>query len=243
MAILKKKKPSKKRLGLAATSSKTGITHIFSDTSHFEKEIKLLQRARKDQEFKDAVNSLSFFSWLNQQSLKMTPDFEWSSPLYRLVYNGFSPTSIMGSFADGGRFNVGGAQLHPRFPSVKKAGCLYLASSIQCCYAEAAPPYGKPEEFEIVPNRTFRLWDLARVIQALNRPGLEDLVKSSPTEAIWSYQKVPMIPQLLASHLRSISGDGLVYASTKDPSAKNFAFFFRDDTESERAFTVRKLLK
>ena len=241
MTIRKKKKPSKKSLGLAATSSKTGITHIFSDTSHFEKEIKLLQRSRKDQEFKDAVNGLSFFSWLNQHSLNMTPDLEWSAPLYRLVYNGFSPTSVMGSLADGGRFNVGGAQLHPRFPSVKKAACLYLASSIQCCFAEAAPPYGNPEKFEFTPKKTFRLWDLARVIQELHSPGLEDLVKSSPLEAIWSYQKVPMIPQLLASYLREIGGDGVVYASTKDPSAKNFAFFFRNDTESEQAFTVKRL--
>ena len=241
MRIKKKQRSTKQKLSLAATSSRTGITHIFGDTSHFEKEIKLLQRSKKDQEFKDSVNSLSFFSWLNEQSLSVSPSISWNAPLYRLVYNGFSPTSIMGSLADGGRFNVGGAQLNPRFPSVNKAGCLYLASSIKCCYAEAAPPHGKPEECELTPKKAFLLWDLSRVIQNLNRPGLEDLVKSSPMEAIWSYQKIPMIPQLLAAHLRTLGGDGLVYPSTKDTSAKNFVFFFRTDAESEQAFTVRKL--
>ena len=241
MAIKKKQKITKKRVSLAATSSRTGITHIFGDTSQFEKEIKLLQRAKKDQEFKNSVNSLSFFSWLNEQTLGVSPTISWNEPLYRLVYNGFSPTSIMGSLADGGRFNVGGAQLNPQFPSVNKAGCLYLASSIKCCYAEAAPPYGKPEEWELTPKKTFHLWDLSQVIQNLNRPGLDDLVKLSPMEALWVYQKIPMIPQLLASHLRAMGGDGLVYPSTKDSSAKNFAFFFRTDAECEQAFTARKI--
>ena len=241
MPIRKKQKTTKKRVSLATTSAKTGITHIFGDTSHFEKEIKLLQRSKKDQEFKDSVNSLSFFSWLKEQTLSVSPSISWNEPLYRPVYNGFSPTSIMGSLADGGRFNVGGAQLNPQFRSVNKAGCLYLASSIKCCYAEAAPPYGKPEEFELTPKKPLLLWDLHQVIQTLNRPGLEDLIKSSPTEAIWSYQKIPMIPQLLATHLRTLGGDGLAYPSTKDTSAKNFAFFFRTDAESEQTFTVRKL--
>jgi hypothetical protein len=242
MPIKKKSKTTKKRVILAATSSKTGITHIFGDTSHFEKEIKILQRSKRDQEFKDTVNSLSFFNWLTQQTLSMGPSVSWNDSLYRLVYNGFSPTSIMGSLADGGRFNVGGAQLNSLFPSVNKAGCLYLASSIQCCYAEAAPPYGNPEKCELTPKKSLLLWDLSQVIQGLNRPGLEDLVKSSPMEALWSYQKIPMIPQLLAMHLRALGGDGLVYPSTKDPSANNFAFFFRTDAESEQAFTVKKLV-
>ena len=85
------------------------------------------------------------------------------------------------------------------------------------------------------------LWDLTQVIQTLNRPGLKDLVKTSPLDAIWVYQKVPLIPQLLAHFLRSLGGDGIVFPSTKHPGSQNFAFFFKSDVDSMAAFNARKL--
>jgi len=100
---------------------------------------------------------------------------------------------------------------------------------------------GKPDEYELTPTRTLQLWDLTQVITELARPGLEDLIKAAPFEAIWSYQKVPLIPQLLAHYLRQISGDGVAYPSTKEPNALNLCFFFNTDEEAHNAFTARKI--
>jgi hypothetical protein len=63
----------------------------------------------------------------------------------------------------------------------------------------------------------------------------------SPFEAIWGYQKVPLIPQLLAHFLRSLGGDGLMFPSIKDPAALNLCFFFKTDDDARATFIVHKL--
>ena len=79
------------------------------------------------------------------------------------------------------------------------------------------------------------------MIQKLNHADLDAFVKASPVAAVWGYQKVPMIPQLLAHTLRKIGGDGLIFPSTKDPSAQNLAFFLKSDAECVDTFTATKL--
>jgi hypothetical protein len=220
------------RVGLAAHSPRTGITHVFGDIKEADRLAKLET---------DLVNSIAFWNWITAISFNVKPDVEWKEPVFRLTYGGFSPRSIIGSVADGGRFNIGGAQLCLELSAVKKAGCLYAASTLSCCYLEASGPTGKPDEFQLAPAKTYMMWDLAKVIANLNRPGLDDLVKASPMAASWAYQKVPMIPQLLAHYLRTLGGDGLVFPSTKDSSALNLAFFFETDDEVRAGFDEQKV--
>lgn len=133
----------------------------------------------------------------------------WGKPVYRVVSPGILPLSIAGSLADGGRFNIGGAQQHPLFSTIKKSGCLYAASSIKCALAERAQPIGQCDKYKLIPKQQFQLWDLHKVLKKLDWPGLNDLVNTALIDAIWGYQKVPLIPQLLASHLRSLGGGGI----------------------------------
>ncbi len=234
------KRPPRKR-ALSATSPKTGITHFFDDSLATEKMIRAFQTARDAREANELLSGLPFLSWLKGQNISPTPSVNYTQPFFRLVYNGFPPTSIAGSLSEGGRFNIGGAQQHPLFPGVTKFGCLYVASSVPCCYSEAAQPCGTPAEYELTPTRAPSLWDLSAVISSLGFPQLDHLVKNSPTDALWGLQKSPMISQLLASHLRALGGDGLFFPSTKFPTELNFALFFRDDVQSASAFSVRKI--
>lgn len=239
--ISKSPKPRPKVV-LTARSVVTGITHVFDDIAEAQRLTNQLKKARASKLETDLINSFAFWAWINGlDSIASEPDLTWNRPVYRLTA-GWSALSIVGSIADGGRFNIGGAQLCPEFSDVKKAGALYTASTLECCYHEiSGNPIGKLDEYELIPTRIYKLWDLAKVIVELNRPGLDDLVKAAPFEAIWAYQKVPLIPQLLAHRLRGIGGDGLIYPSTKNSSAMNICFFFRTDDESRAGFTERKL--
>lgn len=236
------KKP-KKRIGIAAKSTKTGLVHVFEfeDLNETEKLSKALKASKEARLETDLVNSLAFWSWLQKQTITDTPNIGWTQPVYRLTYGGFSPVSIVGSVGDGGRFNIGSAQMCPEFPLITKSGCLYTASTLKCCYVEASGPTGKPDEFSLTPTKEFKLWDLTQVITSLNRVGLLDEVKDSPLAGLWVYQKVPKISQLLVHHLRSIGGDGVIFPSTKDQEALNVAFFFRTDDEAKNGFAISKL--
>ena len=235
------RKPGSK-VALAAHSAKTGLMHVFGDVAKAQLLANQFKRARKAKLETELVNSIAFWHWIQGLPAIVTvPSITWNQPVYRTT-DGWSPLSVVGSIADGGRFNVGGAQLCPELPDVKKVGALYVASSLACCYREmSGNPIGRPDEYELTPTRNFQLWDLTQVITELNRPGLEDLVKAAPFEAIWGYQKVPLIPQLLAYYLRRIGGDGVAFPSTKEPSALNLCFFFRTDDEVRAGFTARKL--
>jgi hypothetical protein len=235
------KKATSKKVSITAKSSKTGIVHIFEDLKEAEKLAKKLRAEKDSKRQGDLINSLAFWVWLNRQTFTAVADTKWSSDVFRLVYGGFSPTSIVGNIGDGGRFNIGSAQMCSEFSELRKSGCLYTASTLSCCYSEASGPIGKPTEYKLTPKKELQLWDLAKVISSLNRVGLEEEVASSPLSAIWAYQKVPMISQLLVHYLRSVGGDGVFYPSTKDSSALNIAFFFLTDEEAAAAFTVLKI--
>lgn len=237
----KLRKRKKRELSVAAQSAKTGITHFFGDISKTEKLAKKLEQTRLLKTESELINAISFYNWLKGAKITTRPAIQWENSVYRLTY-GRNPLSILGSISDGGRFNVGGAQVCPEIPEVEKRGAIYAASSITCCRKElSGNPIGIPDEFELQPSKTYLLWDLEQVIIELNHPGLEDGVKATPFEAIWAYQKVPLYPQILAHFLRAIGGDGLVYPSVKDPTEKNFCFFFEDDSSAQLGFKVRKL--
>ena len=134
----------------------------------------------------------------------------------------------------GGRFNLGAAQTTAHF-GIREEACLYVSSSIPCCLAEIQAPAGPPDKYELRPKREFILWDLAKVLQHFNDPVVTSRVKDAPLDAIWKLQKVPLTPQLLAHHLRSIGGDGILFPSTKVSEAHNIALFFRFDDDVKAA--------
>jgi hypothetical protein len=230
---------SQNRISIKATSKKTGLTHIFDDIEKLVRDFEAKQQGRHTSEL---INGKRFYDWLRKQDFDISSNSSsWTKPVYRVVSPGILALSIAGSLADGGRFNVGGAQQHPLFSTVKKAGCLYAASSIKCALAETAKPLGQFEKYKLSPNAPFQVWDLQKVVNKLDWPGLNDLVNSTPIDAIWGYQKVPLIPQLLASHLRSIGGDGIKFKSVKDSSAFNLSFFFRQDKQCAEAFALKRV--
>lgn len=195
------------------------------------------EKARRQKETRDLAESLDFLDWLKKQkSLSFGADVSWKAPVYRLMYGGAPPLSIMGSFGAGGRFNLGMAQMSAHFPNLKPQACLYAASTLECCFAEAQPPYGKPQEYQLVPHCSFMLWDMQKVLRHYGDPVLERRILDSPLDAIWSHQKVPMTSQLLAVGLRRIGGDGIIMPSTKRMNDSNIAFFFDSEISCEKAF-------
>lgn len=230
---------SKNKIGIKAASEKTGLTHVFDDIEQLVRDFEATRQGRHTSEL---INGKRFYDWLKKQDIDVTNNLtSWNKPVYRVVSPGILPLSIAGSLADGGRFNIGGAQQHPLFATIKKAGCLYAASSVKCALAERAQPLGQMEKFKLLPTYPFQLWDLHKIIKKLNWSGLNDLVNSAPIDAIWGYQKVPLVPQLLASHLRSLGGDGIKFKSVKDTSGFNLAFFFKQDRQCMEAFSLKQI--
>jgi len=230
---------SKHKISIEATSEKTGLTHVFDD---IEKLVNDFEAKRQGRHTVELINGKRFYDWLRKQELDISHYTSlWNKPVYRVVSPGILALSIAGNLADGGRFNIGGAQQHPLFSTIKKAGCLYAASSLKCALAERAQPLGQIEKYKLIPQHPFQLWDLRKVINGLDWPGLNDSVNSAPIDAIWGYQKVPLIPQLLASYLRSIGGDGIKFRSVKDSSSFNLAFFFRQDKQCVESFSIKRI--
>lgn len=197
------------------------------------------------QRYKEEIEiALDFCEWLDSNPLDLgKPSVLWHDAVFRIVYKDFNPLSVAGSLAAGGRFNIGGAQMNSFFPHLTIEACLYGASSLQCAKNEVGDFLGKARFFALKPNKIFNLWDLQFLIKnLLLYPRLEASVNSSPLVAIWAYQKVPKISQLLASFLRSKGGDGLIYPSTKDSEGKILAFFAKDDEYIKHHFTVSELV-
>jgi hypothetical protein len=144
---------SKNKISIEATSEKTGLTHVFDDIEKLVKDFEAKQQGRHTTEL---INGKRFYDWLKKQSFDISHDMTyWNKPVYRAVSPGILALSIAGSLADGGRFNIGGAQQHPLFSMIKKAGCLYAASSIKCALAERAQPLGQLEKYKLIPKYQF----------------------------------------------------------------------------------------
>lgn len=233
---------AKKSTTLHATSNETGLRHSFTNVEGWEQYSKDITRAKFQKEHEELLHVLPFHNFLENysQSLKAhlkkfeAPVFRFANPLYK-------PTTIVGSISDGGRFNIGGAQVRAEFSTLNKAGCLYTASSKECAIAEAAIPHGVLRLYKLSPKKSFLLWDLNAVINILNYPNLLDLVKASDGEALWVYRKLPAVPQILATKLRSIGGDGITFESTKLSGHTNIAFFFATDEDASNSFDVTEI--
>lgn len=229
---------------MRATSSKTGIVHVFDSLKGLEGLARTFERKNYEGRVVDLINALSFWNGINAAS---PPPFQadviWGQEFFRVCWGNYNPLSIAGSLAAGGRFNVGGAQLHSELPDIRMQGCLYGASTQACALAETGPAQGS-RMYRILPREPLTLWDLDRVIRHYARPGLDDQVKASPMNAEWVMQKVPRVPQLLAHFLRARGGNGLIYHSTKDTTGGQvLAFFINTDEETQRLFISEELFK
>lgn len=193
----------------------------------------------------DVQEAINFLEWLQIHPLEIgTPSIRWEQPSFRIIYGELNPLSIAGSLAAGGRFNIGGAQVSHFFPHLKMEGCLYTASSLDCAKKEAGEPLGNARFFAIKPKKILNLWDLHLLIRTVfHYPELEAHVNASPLAAIWRYQKVPKLSQILGSFLRKKGGDGLVYPSTKDKEGLNIAFFAKDDLYTQRIFELSEIIE
>ena len=242
-----KRKPPKSgtpKVRCRAKSSGTGLVYDFDVHGITD----LAENYAKSNEARlklDIAKTSAFWHKL-KQGIAPSPNFvEWNKPVYRLVYNSYNPLSIVGSITYGGRFNVGGSQYVPDkrlFPDLLAQGCLYGATSLKGAYAEAGDPAGKPEEYELRPKISLKLWVLTDVITQLDIPGLLAEVKSTPMAGIWSAQRSPLQSQLLAAYLRGIGGDGLIFPSTKDSESFVIAFFFKGDDASKAALDPKLLI-
>lgn len=231
------KKTSPKKLEINAVSKKTGIAHRFLDVDVWNKVVRDFEQKPKARERTDLLNGLAFFDLLEKNPCTdLKPNVKWGKHTYRIATVNRDPLSVAGSLADGGRFNIGGSQQHPLFKHVRKGACLYAASTLECALAEAGKMMGTSIKYRPTPKKRFNLWDLSDVISHLQVHQLEEQIAATPIEAFWGFQKVPLIPQLLANHLRNLGGDGIVYKSIQMPSAQNLAFFFDTDAQCASAF-------
>ncbi|MCX7977493.1 MAG: RES family NAD+ phosphorylase [Bdellovibrionaceae bacterium] len=242
-----KSSKSKKSKGVTinAQSGTTGITHVFPDVEVFEKLAQDLEsKATVDRTIRLA-KSLNFWHWLIGRSITLQPTHVLNKPIFRICFNGYHPLDIAGSLAAGGRFNVGGAQVHNAFP-VDMAACIYGADSQQCALDEVGKMTGSTEIYELTPTQPLMIWDLLAVINTLdNRSVITDSVKQivddSPMNGAWVLQKFPAVSQLLAHRLRAIGGSGLVYPSTKSKNGFVYAIFVTDNKDARLKFQARKV--
>jgi hypothetical protein len=234
----------KKATTLHATSTGTGLRHSFKNPEDWGKYSSRIQLAKVQKDDDDFMHSLPFFHFLQKLPIELDSySHIFNSPVFRFANPIYGATTIVGSVSDGGRFNIGAAQARRDFPSLNKAGCLYVSSTKECALAEAAPPHGVLRMYQLNCKKEIRLWDLSKVIKDINYPNLLDHVKLSDGEALWIYRKSPAIPQILASKLRSIGGDGIIFDSTKLPGHSNIALFFKTDDESAKFFDVIEVQK
>lgn len=232
----------KKTATLHATSNGTGLRHSFKDIAGWEQysQDKATDKARKIQD--ELLQSLPFFEYLDKFTRDLSSHLKpFQRDVFRFANPMYTVTSIAGSLGDGGRFNIGSAQMIPEFPTLTKAGCLYVASSAECALLEAVKPHGVLKMYKLAPKKSFQLWDLNSVITDIGYPNLLELVKTSGGEALWTYRKTPAIPQILAVRLRNIGGDGILFESTKLSGHSNIAFFFKTDAEADAAFDVQQI--
>lgn len=140
--MVRRRKAPRRRHVLIKPARSRDRHHIsLNAVPNLEKFRQDMERSRRQKERKDLAESLDFLDWITKQTrLPVGPDVHWTAPVFRLMYGGAPPLSITGSFGAGGRFNAGMAQMSSHFPNLKPQGCLYAASTLECCYAEAQPP-------------------------------------------------------------------------------------------------------
>lgn len=229
----------RRRRDLLAQSNHTGIRHRFENLEAWEEISSDMERGHIANLEQVLLASLPFARHLSGVTLD-TKLISVACPevLYRYANPKYGPLAVEGSLAHGGRFNIGGAQMSPQFPSLKPRACLYAASTAACATAEVAQPLGVYKMHELRPKSRLVLWDLSAVIQTINYPNLLDEVKRTPVDALWGYQKIPTISQILAEHLRDLGGDGIAFESVKHPPDLNIAVFVQDAAHAQKIFNA-----
>lgn len=199
---------------------------------------------KKQQEEKNQIiDSINFYEWLSKQkdlSLE-TFKFDFNDPLYRVYPSQFCVTSIIGSISYGARFNIGANQVLSDIFPFKMFGAVYYATTMKCAideYCQGTPLTLNDIKYTLQPTKNFQLWDLDKVVSNLNHSSISLQVNKLPVGGGWSNCKVPMPSQILASWLRDIGGDGILFTSTKDSNSKNIALFAKDDIESGSLVSV-----
>ena len=185
--------------------------------------------------------SLPFYNWIKDKDIDMAHYCVEVRSGYRYANPVYGPLTIVGSISDGGRFNIGGAQMSSTFLNLQKRGAIYLASTERCAKVEACKPVGKHKLYKVESEKPLKLWDLKKVIKDLNYPNLLSEVYASHGEKIWAYQKVPTISQILANHLRDKGGTGIIFNSTIIKEDLNIALFFDDDKHIESILNFSEL--
>lgn len=226
---------------LVTQSPKTGINHIFFNPEAFEAQIAQFEQQQKFDQTQ-LYRSLPFNNWLqgvtvDRSHLKAPIDVEG----FRYADPKFGPITVAGNLGDGGRFNIGSAQMNAQFPNLKKFGCLYLASSKECAEAEAARPLGVFKMYRVKATRPLELWDLSKVIEELQNPGLLEVVKESHGDRLYPLIKVPLVSQILGHRLKTEGGDGIQFGSTKMDGHLNIALFFDTDAKAAEALTAEQI--
>lgn len=236
---------SKKKNRVLVAKSRAGLNHLF-DVEGIE-ELAEAFVAKSEGKFKSqVVNGASFWSWLQSKSTlaAINPKNcvqQFSGSCFRATTGQFNPLDVAGNLAAGGRFSVGGAQIQSKilFPKLDMRAGLYAADSADCARAEMQTgnlpaPHAKISELKT--KRPLVLWTLDKVLAALARPELQQLVDETPMDAIWALQKVPRESQLLGAHLRLIGGDGIAYRSLRHPGGTVFCFFVDNQDHAKELF-------
>lgn len=235
------KKSEKKIPVLQAKSNSTGIVHSFGNPKIWLKVIESFESKYQSKEKADLITALSFDNFLQSKNINMIPEIKLFESIFRIVSPSYEVWSLAGSLSDGGRFNIGGAQQCATIPHLTKFASLYAASTLDCAMAEIAKPMGASRRFKLTPKKEMNLWDLNNVIEELDHPALKDLINSIPTEAIWGFQKVPLVSQILAAYLKSKGGNGIIFPSVKLPSANNISLFFNTDSQVKESFEIEEI--
>ena len=183
--------------------------------------------------------ALAFQEWLSKEHQLNFASFTtlYNNTLYRV--SDFPPLSTTGSFAYGGRFNIGASQF-VEYIDVRPFAALYFADSLQCAVDEyihgtALSPQDK--KHALIPSRSFELWNIDSVVQHLHLPNIKNLIEQRRMLSSWGYYKVPLQSQILGHWLKEIGGDGIIFRSTRHPKAHCVALFVKDDAHAKSLFS------
>lgn len=158
---------------IRAVSHKTGLAHEFEDVHEWEKLTQVYESKYLAKVKTDFLQAAKFDSYLKTVQIKTRPTIKLAQPVFRVIPSAnpkMNPLSVSGSLADGGRLNMGGAQINPTLPHLTKWACLYVSQTLNCAQAEVAQPAGVVKKFQLTFKNNYApmLWDLKLVIAELD---------------------------------------------------------------------------
>ena len=211
----------------------------FSNTKSLIDFINHLASSEQARNIKQTYTSFVFYRYLQKQAPLNFQKFKTSFKdiLYRISV--YSPISVTRNLAYGGRYNIGGSQLH-KLINIEPFPALYLATDLQCAideYTHGTPLCSNDIKYALTPSRRFQLWNIDKIIKSPNFSHLNDLIYQGPIFNSWGYCKVPMHSQILGFWLKQTGGDGVIFRSTKNPKSSCIALFIDNDLEAESLFS------